>query len=263
MRTTATILVAGVVAVAVGCGQASHSPAESRGAVQGAVHSSAAAGAPLVRAITRTGSMTVRVRSVVEAARAAVATAERAGGYLQAEESTLPDHAALTLRVRPDRFTAVGDELAGLGTLLRRTVSSDDVTETVADVRGRLAAARASTQRLRGLLDRAGSVADIATIESSVSDRESEIESLEARQRALADETSYATIVLSLERPVAVAGAPHGFSGGLRAGWRAFTAMGAVLLVVAGALLPFALAAAVVVAPFAGYVRRRRRSVAT
>jgi hypothetical protein len=148
--------------------------------------------------------------------------------------------------------------------VVERKVSTDDVTGEVADVGGRLKAARASTNRLRGLLGHAGSVTDIAAIENEVSQREAEIESLEARQRALSDETALATVTLTLERvaapppPVVRKVAPHGFAGGLRSGWHVFTALVSVALVVAGALLPFLVTAALLAVPLVVYVRRKR-----
>jgi hypothetical protein len=224
--------------------------------------------APFGRAVTRTATITVRVDDVLRSARAATAAAERIGGFVESEQSQLDRTSTLTMRVPPARFTSFGDELARLGTVVERRVSTDDVTGEVADVGGRLKAARASTGRLRALLGHAGSVTDIAAIENEVSQREAEIESLEARQRALADETALATVTLTLQKPdpappvVRKAGAPHGFAGGLRSGWHAFTAVVSVALVVTGALLPFLVTAAVLAVPLVVYARRKRAAAA-
>lgn len=234
----------------------------------GAAAGSGSGSAPLARAVTRTATVSVRVDDVSAATRAATAAAERVGGYVESEDSRL-DTATLTLRVPPDRFTAVGDEVARLGVLEQRRVTTSDVTTEVADVAGRLAASRASAARLRGLLDRAGSISDVATIEASVNEREADIESLDARRRALADETALATLTVTLSRTVPPAAPPrraarvHGFLGGLRVGWRAFTAIVAVGLVVLGALLPFLAVTAAFAVPLALYVRRKRAAEAT
>jgi hypothetical protein len=275
MRLRPAVLALTAALVLAACG----SSADSRGAtapqkglkpdVVPASHGAAggvpdtAAAAPLARAVTRTATVAVRVDDVPAAARAATAAAERVGGYVEGEESRL-DAATLTLRVPPARFTSVGDEVARLGTVEQRQVQTDDVTGEVADVAGRLAAARASTGRLRGLLDRAGSISEVTTIESSVSEREAEIESLDARRRALADETALATLTVTLSRaaapaaPIRRAAEIHGFTGGLRVGWTAFTRIVAVLLVLLGALLPFLAVAAAFAVPMALYVRRKR-----
>jgi Domain of unknown function (DUF4349) len=192
-----------------------------------------------------------------------VSVAERAGGYLESEHSTIEAGTTLTLRVPPDAFGDTLDALARLGKVDSREVSTEDVTGEVADVSGRLAAARASVTRLRGLMARAGSVTEIASLESELNDRESDLESLQSRQRALSGRTSLATVTATLHQAAAPAPAPKvaatGFTGGFRNGWRAFVGFVNVTLVVVGALLPFAVAGALVAVALVPVYRRRRR----
>jgi hypothetical protein len=279
MRARRTVL--GLVAVlALGaCGSSkdsASSPAAQRGEVangkglkvdtvrDGTGPGAVAATAAVARSVVRTATMTVRVRDVDAAARAAVASVERAGGFLEAESSRLDEATTLTLRVPPERFTPTLDEVAKLGTVAERQVTTEDVTESVADVEGRLAAARASTKRLRGLLDGAGSFGDITQLEGELSSREGEIESLQARRRALSDETSFATLSLTIQRPPAPVVAAHprahvgGFMGGLRVGWAAFTGLVSAVLIVSGVLLPFAVTAGALGVPLVLYLRRKR-----
>jgi hypothetical protein len=209
----------------------------------------------------------VRVGDVDVARSAAITAAERGGGYLQSEHSSIEGGTALTLRVEPEAFGATLDALAKLGKVDSREVSTDDVTGDVADVAGRLAAARASVARLRTLVGKATTITDIASLESELSDRESDLESLQSRQRALGERTTLATITATFRRTAAPAPAPKvagtGFTGGLRGGWTAFVGVVNVLLVVAGALLPFVLAGALIsAAPVTLYRRRQRRAPA-
>ncbi|HWL38486.1 MAG TPA: DUF4349 domain-containing protein [Frankiaceae bacterium] len=219
--------------------------------------------ATLGRSTIRTSAMTVRVETVATAARDAVRIAESKGGYLESEQ-TANGTAVLTLRVPPEDFTATSDALARLGTVTERTVSTEDVTGDVTDVQGRLKAAKASVERVRALLARASSMSEVTSLESELTEREGALESLETRRRSLAGKTSYASLTVTLTRPVVAAAAAEkprvdnpGFTGGLRAGWDVFTAAVAILLVVLGAVLPFAAAAAVVGVPL--YLLRRRR----
>jgi hypothetical protein len=222
------------------------------------------AGVPLSRSIVRTADVDVRVAEPDVARHDAIVLVVRAGGYLEAEQGTFASGTTLTLRVPPESFDATVDAVSKLGTVTSRTVSTDDVTGDVADVSGRLAAARASAARLRGLLDRAGSVTEITTLESELSERESDLESLASRQRALHDRTSLATVTATFTRaapkppPPPKVAAP-GFTGGLRAGWTAFVGTVRVLLVVVGALLPFLVVSAVMGAAVLAAYRRRRR----
>lgn len=217
--------------------------------------------ANLGRQQVRTSTMSVRVDDVAGAARAAVRSAEAAGGFLESEQ-TKDDSTTMTVRVPPERFTTVSDALARLGAVTARTVETEDVTGDVADVDGRLKAARASVARVRTLLGRASSIAEITSLESELTSRESDLESLETRQRALEGRTSYAAITVTFTPPALAAAASGknddlgGFSDGLRSGWRVFTATVAVLLVVFGAVLPFAAVAAAVGVPV--WLLRRR-----
>ena len=87
----------------------------------------------------------------------------------------------------------------------------------------------------------------MVSVEGELSRRTTELESLQARQRALAGQVNYATITLQLKADRAAAPAPPadrgGFAGGLRDGWHAFTAALGWVLTAVGALLPFLLLA--------------------
>jgi hypothetical protein len=137
--------------------------------------------------------------------------------------------------------------LARLGTEQSRQVSTTDVTTKVADVDSRVTSAQAAIARLRDLYQHAVKVGDIISIESELSGRESDLESLQAQQRALAAQTAMATITLSLTRaPAKIRTAPathkhhSGFLGGLQTGWDAFTHGASGIATAAGAALPFA-----------------------
>lgn len=247
-----------LVVVLAACGAAGDS-ADGGGEAGGAKDAAVAAKAgTLGRATIRTADLTVHVDDVDAAARGAVRTAESHGGYLEAEESR-DGRTRVTLRVPPEDFTATIDAVARLGTTERRTVSTQDVTNDVADVAGRLEAARASVTRVRDLMGRAATLAEVANVESELNEREAALESLETRQRTLAGQTSFATVTALFAKAPAAPPQPvdAGFTGGLRGGWRAFTWTVSALLVVVGVLLPFAGAAAVVGVPL--YALRRRR----
>jgi hypothetical protein len=99
---------------------------------------------------------------------------------------------------------------------------------------------------VRAILSRADKIGDVVAVEGELSRRTTELESLQARQRALAGQVGYATITLQLRATPAAAVAPAGpdrggFAGGLGAGWHAFAATVGWLLTVLGAALPFLL----------------------
>ena len=199
----------------------------------------------------RTAELSVQVAhraSVAAAADAAEQIALRSGGEVDADDRTSGRNptATLVLRVAPEDLTATLTALARLGAEKSRHLSTQDVTSKVADVNSRVVSARESIARLRALYAHATKVADVINIESELSQRESDLESLEAQQRALAAETSTAQITLSLARAAAKPAAARpkhhrsGFVGGLENGWDAFTRAAAGFATALGAALPFA-----------------------
>ena len=215
-------------------------------------------------ALIRTADITVRVDDVAAAARQAQDLARTAGGTLAGDDRSGAGHQAradLVLKVPPARLDGSLDRLGGLGEEVRRRSSTQDVTEEVADVQSRVATMQASIARVRAILSRAERIGDVVAVEGELSRRVTELESLQARQRALAGQVSLATVSLHLlarDTSAAAAADRGGFLGGLQDGWSAFTRAGGWLLTALGAVLPFLLVA-VPVALVALRVRRSRR----
>ena len=171
--------------------------------------------------------------------------------------------AVLTLRVPASKFTATMDALSHLGTELQRQVSTEDVTAAIIDVASRVKTQQASVDRIRTLLAQAKSVSEIVSIESELTRREADLESLQAQQRSLSDLSSLSTITVTFVGPEAATTAVKkdknsGFVSGLKSGWHTFVSSVSVLLTILGALLPFLV---VVGVPLLVWwtMRRRRR----
>jgi hypothetical protein len=225
-----------------------------------------------------TASLTVQARNVAAEAARAISIAEDKGGYVSSEQASIhpAGHArprvSLQLKIPVAGYQPALSQLSTtLGTQLSLSQQAQDVTGQVADVSSRVASAQAAITQLQALLARAGSISDLLSVQDEINSQESSLEELQAQQRALDGETSYATVSLTLESPVPVTHAArpattqrHGFVAGLAAGWRGLRVAVSAVLTAVGAALPFAAVAAVLAG--AGYVtlrRRRRRSRAT
>jgi hypothetical protein len=210
------------------------------------------------RALIRTAELRVAVRSgtVGEQAGRADDIAFGAGGEVFSDNRSTGKaaSASLTLKVPPDSLADVLNRLAALGTEQSRSLSTQDVTQQVADVASRVQSARDSIARLRALYDHAVKVSDVIAIEGELAGRESDLESLEAQQRTLDAQTSMATIHLELTTatpaPVQSHKASHerGVGGAFVNGWHHFTAASAWVARAVATALPFL----VLVALFAG-----------
>ena len=142
--------------------------------------------------------------------------------------------------------------------------NTEDVTEQVADVESRLKSAKAALDSLRTLLKRADTIGQVLEVEREVSNRESELESLQARQKSLASQTSMATLTLNLVGPATVIPEveeePSGFLGGLKTGWSGFVTAVKIALTLLGVLLPWLLVIVPVWLLVAFVLRRNRRN---
>ncbi|WP_399890921.1 DUF4349 domain-containing protein [Streptomyces sp. BBFR51] len=217
--------------------------------------------------IIRTVSLSVQVKDTAKALDAARTATENAGGYVGDEttnrDSEGHERTEVTLRVPVERYEDVLDDLEGAGKLLRRDAKAEDVTDQVVDVDSRVKSQRASVARVRELMDRATKLSDVVALEGELSTRQAELEALLARQAALKDRTSLATITLSLsETPVKRVEKKKededpGFTDALAGGWDAFVTMLRWVAVVLGAVLPFAAVAALLALLWLRVVRPR------
>lgn len=201
------------------------------------------------RSVVTTGYLYLTVEAPSEAATDAVAIVEAAGGRIDGRQEFAPrtfgdatdaGGAELVLRIPADRLTATLDKLKALGELEELQLSSTDVTREVQDIDARAVALRSSITRLLALQDAAENIDDLIDLESAISQRQTELESLEAQQRFYADQVGLSTLTLTLgSLEVAPVDEPDTFLTGLLTGWQALVAFVSGLLVILGVLLPW------------------------
>ncbi|MEU8123417.1 DUF4349 domain-containing protein [Spirillospora sp. NPDC049024] len=239
----------------------------AEGAPQGGAKQRAQAPLPTGREVVHTADLRVRAGDVEAAAAKAKQLVAAAGGYVEREStSSEPARSEIALKIPSERYAEVLGRLGTeLGTKLSLSQEAEDVTGEVADVDARVRSAKATLERFRKLLDRAGSVSEIMSIEQEISQREADLEALQARQKALADRTRFATVTVTVvtKAPPPVKDEPRGgFVGGLQSGWHAFTAFVGGVAAVLGWLLPFLVTAAVIGLPLLALRRRLRARAA-
>jgi hypothetical protein len=216
--------------------------------------------------IIYTAQLTVRAANVSSAAARAAQITEGVGGYVSNETASAdPDHpsqaiATVQLKIPVASYPAILGQLAGgLGTQLSLQEQAQDVTQQVADVNSQVTSDQAAIVQLRALLSHAGSVGDLLDVQNQINNEESALEAMQAQQRALSHETTYATVTLTILGPKAKpvphrTKAPPSLAGGLGAGWHALKVSLSWALAFLGAIAPFAAIAAV-----AGYAIYRAR----
>ena len=165
----------------------------------------------------------------------------------------------LSLSVPADKLNTALDQISKqVGTVLRRSTSAQDVTTQYVDTESRLKTMRASVARVRALMTQARDIGQVVTLESELSRRQSDLESLESQLGALENSVERSTLTLTLSTPGNEPETSNGFLAGLSSGWDAFTASAGGLLTAIGAVLPFAVFFALLGAPIVWWLHRRQ-----
>jgi len=138
--------------------------------------------------------------AAVSALRSAVAAF---GGYVS--EGTLSGadqggSARFTVKVPASSVSDFRGKLASLGDVRSDSEKAEDVTEARADLRARLHNARAQEQRLLDLLqNHTGNLGDVVMVEKEIASVRETIERLEAEERTMEGQISFATVKVELD----------------------------------------------------------------
>lgn len=222
----------------------------------------------ITRAIIKTGSLTIKADDVAATRQKAITAIAGLDGQVASEDTGSDADGTITqvnlvLKVPTKSYDAAVERLSALGDRLQIHQESTDVTEQVVDVASRIESQRASLDRMRALMAKANTVGEIVSVESELTRREADLESLLAKQKNLALQTDLATLNLTVTEkgePVSTAEDPdRGFLAGLKGGWNAFTATFSALATAVGAVLPFLVLLALIGVPLWRFRHRLRR----
>jgi hypothetical protein len=188
------------------------------------------------------------------------------GGFVSAADTSRVDgtRTTMVLRVPPEAFDDVLGQLAELGELTAQRIETEEVTQQVVDLGSRITTAEASVVRLRELLDRTGSVAEIAQVETELLARETTLQTLRGQLRTIERQVELATITVHVDAEDAAPVVDDddrlpSFLGGLGTGWDALVLSLAGVAALVGVLLPWLAVLALVGVPAWWLIRSRRR----
>ncbi|MGR0220906.1 DUF4349 domain-containing protein [Agromyces sp. ZXT2-6] len=207
--------------------------------------------APDERSVVTTGWLAVTVDDPVESAEEVAGIVDRADGRIESRSETpgtdtQQARATLVVRIPAQDFDDVLTDLRELGEVDSVQLDASDVTQQRQDLDARIDALQASVDRLLALLAEADDTADLIAIESELTTRQAELDSLTAQRDWLVDQVDYSTLTVELlSEGIAPDAGPDDFWSGVAAGWDALVGFASALLVIAGVLLPW-LAAALV-----------------
>jgi hypothetical protein len=154
--------------------------------------------------------------------------------------------ATLTLRIPAQKLDQALSALKKLGTVNSVSLNASDVTQQTQDLDARITALTTSVDRLLDLMTRATSTTDLVAIESALSDRQAQLESLQSQRDLLSDQIDYSTLTLELHSiGTLTPGSPDNFWTAITAGWNSLVAALGGLVVALGFALPWLVALAV------------------
>ncbi len=223
---------------------------------------------PQDQSVIRTAFVSMRVEDVGAATRDVRSLVAQRQGLISYEDSRVEGestYSSMTVQVPAaglDEFIA---QISELGNVDSVSVNAQDVTTQVVDLDARIKALQTSIDRMNELLAQANQIDDLLAIETQLSSRQAELDSLNAQREFLGDQVALSSvnITLSPTSTITEIDAP-GFLSGLRNGWSAFVSAIAVGVTAMGFLLPFAVLALLVLVPLVAIAIRqsRRRSSA-
>jgi len=211
----------------------------------------------------------VEVPDVAKAVDKVVSMANAYGGSLSASAVTLTDPRTaggdLVFRIPPERADAFIASLdPGIGRRTSLQTDTKDVTLQVTDLAARIETARAGLDRVRALLASAKNMGEVVALESELTTRETNLETLLAQKADLDGQVAMATITVHLsatpDAPKPTPSKSTGIGTAFHKGWQAFVNALHALVVFIGYTAPF-LVLAGVAAVMVWFVRRRQRRV--
>jgi hypothetical protein len=199
------------------------------------------------RAVISTGTVTLQSKDVGQAKFDVQKVVDAHRGEISDEQTATDtdgriDRSRLVIRVPSQFFDDVMTDLGKVAELRSAKRTSEDVTTQVIDIGVRVRAQEKSLERIELLLARAQNLRDIIAIESQLTRRQAELDSLKAQQAYLADQTALSTVTVFLERAEKAVPAENdeaGFLAGFKQGWDALGQAATVLATGLGAVLPF------------------------
>ena len=245
-------------------------PAADSGGASGAAQGTGLAGAAVVieSKLSRSAWLGIKVSDLTGSAARARVIATDAGGQVMSENvvtavdptggpvgpqgvdpqlgvgTSVPDvgvdEARMVLSVPAKALDDVLTQLSKIGSVSYRSSQSQDVTDSYIDTKARIQPMRDGIDRVRALLAKTTDLQQVITLESELSRRQADLDSLEQRLAKLDAMTTTSDVTVTLwtdaTTPVPT---QSGIAGGLRTAWDSLLGSVTVILTGLAALLPW------------------------
>ena len=175
--------------------------------------------------VVRTGTLDLRIarHSFGESIGRITTVAAAAGGFIaeaRTFESAAIPSGTVTIRIPSAQFNATVERLRKLGKVVGASTRGEDVTGQYTDMQARLRAATATRNQFLTVLARASNIGDILAVQDRIQAVQTQIEQLQGQISQLNDQTTLATLTITVNEPAPKAKAaiaPH--HSGLSIAW--------------------------------------------
>ncbi|SHH50345.1 protein of unknown function [Chryseobacterium oranimense] len=152
--------------------------------------------------IIKNGNMKIQVGDIKKAQTQVGEILKKNDAYIQNEQfqnTDMDDNLELIIRVPHKNFDALVNSFSdGVGSVLSKNISSNDVTEEYTNVSIKLANKKIYLEKYRDMLKNASTTKDMIEIQETIRELEDEIDIAEGRLRFIDDRVKYSTLKLSL-----------------------------------------------------------------
>ena len=121
------------------------------------------------------------------------------GGYI-ANVNRGEKSISIVAKVPEPKIDNTTESISKLGRVVSKNLNSQDVTEEAIDIESKIANLHLLRDRFRKLLEKANQVTDILAIEKELSRIQTEIDSIEGRQKALSSKVEFSQLDLEIQR---------------------------------------------------------------
>ena len=193
------------------------------------------------RMIVYTVEMGITVEDIDASVKQIRADLAKVGGY-EAQSNLDKDTASLRLRVPTENLNALLDSLEGIGEVVDRDLSSDDITDRYTSAVAERDALVARKKALEALLDQAKTLSEVMDLTDRIYDVSQQIDAYSHQITDFKKQADYSTVNLTLYT-VAPEPKPVGFwaqmGSAFKTGWRGARALLKGLAVGLAAIAPF------------------------
>lgn len=219
----------------------------------------------IAKKIIKNGDLEIQVGDIKKAHQQINEIVKNNNAYIQTERFNNNDTAEnlnLTIRVPHQNFDALINSFSnGVGSVLSKNISSDDVTEEYTDVSIKLENKKIYLEKYRDMLRSAKTTKDMLEIQENIRELEDEIDVSEGRLRFIDDRVNYSTLELMLYKEKVRSSATSKIGFGSRfgdsvtEGWNSFVAFFLGLI----SLWPFLLLIPVIILIWRKWRRSRKK----